>query len=90
MANTRCSFSRVTWNDLRFMTKQIRETLCSRCPWADAKALITGDMILGYGTAIFEDLTSYMASLRRVLGMSSKFEQGFTRCVKLPAAGPWL
>eukprot|EP00903_Cladosiphon_okamuranus_P009331 g8899.t1 len=45
----------------------------------EEKALITGDLILGCGTAIFDDFTSYMASLQRVLGMSSKFEEGFTR-----------
>lgn len=43
------------------------------------QALITGDMILGCGTAIFEDFTSYMASLKRVLEMSPKYGGGFTR-----------
>lgn len=46
-----------------------------------AQALITGDMILGCGTAIFEDFTSYMASLKRVLEMSPNYGGGFTRLV---------
>lgn len=43
------------------------------------QALITGDMILGCGSAIFDDFESYMASLRRVLAISSAQDGGFTR-----------
>lgn len=44
-----------------------------------SQALMTGDMILGCGTAIFEDFSSYMASLQRVLEMSPKYGGGFTK-----------
>lgn len=43
------------------------------------QALFTGDMILGCGSAIFDDFESYMASLRRVLAISSARDGGFTR-----------
>lgn len=46
------------------------------------QALLTGDMILGCGTAIFDDFGSYMASLNRVLEMSRSGE-AFTRWVSL-------
>lgn len=45
------------------------------------QALFTGDMILGCGTAIFDDFASYMDSLQRVRDMSPKYEGGFTRYV---------
>ncbi|CBJ48495.1 Zn dependent hydrolase or glyoxylase [Ectocarpus siliculosus] len=45
----------------------------------EEKALFTGDMILGCGTAIFDDFASYMDSLQRVRDMSPKYEGGFTR-----------
>ncbi|CBJ48492.1 conserved unknown protein [Ectocarpus siliculosus] len=45
----------------------------------EEKALIAGDLLLGCGTAIFDDFTSYMDSLQRVRDMSRKYEGGFTR-----------
>ncbi|CAM9224971.1 unnamed protein product [Laminaria digitata] len=45
----------------------------------EEEALMTGDMILGCGSAIFDDFESYMASLRRVLAISSARDGGFTR-----------
>lgn len=43
------------------------------------QALLTGDMILGCGSAMFDDFESYMASLRRVLAINSARDGGFTR-----------
>eukprot|EP00904_Undaria_pinnatifida_P001478 jgi/Undpi1/11330/HiC_scaffold_30.g13628.m1 len=45
----------------------------------EEQALVTGDMILGCGSAIFDHYASYMASLQRVLAISSGREGGFTR-----------
>ncbi|CAN0551672.1 unnamed protein product [Ectocarpus sp. 12 AP-2014] len=51
------------------------------CVLHEEKALIAGDLLLGCGTAIFDDFTSYMESLQRVRDMSRKYEGGFTRHV---------
>lgn len=38
----------------------------------DEKILFSGDCVLGEGTVIFEDLETYLASLRKMLGMQAK------------------
>lgn len=40
------------------------------------KALYTADTVLGYGTSVFEDLGSYLNSLRRLLDLGSNDEDG--------------
>lgn len=54
----------------------------------EEKALFTADSVLGQGTAIFEDLTAYIASLRSLL----KFEsQPAGKLIKLyPGHGPTI
>ncbi|CAM9545060.1 unnamed protein product [Choristocarpus tenellus] len=55
----------------------------------EERALLCGDMILGCGTAVFDDFTSYMSSLDRVLrlcGNTTAIGQGLTRIY--PGHGP--
>lgn len=40
------------------------------------KALYTADTVLGYGTTVFEDLSTYLASLQRLLDLGSDADYG--------------
>lgn len=48
--------------------------------------LFTADSVLGHGTAVFEDLAAYLASLRKLLEMRDKDEWAFHNVY--PAHGP--
>lgn len=53
----------------------------------EEKAFYTADTVLGHGTAVFEDLTSYLASLNRLLDLGSSVD-GEKYDILYPGHGP--
>ena len=53
------------------------------------KALFTADTVLGYGSTIFEDLGTYMASLQRMYDYNETLPEGKPKYIQLyPGHGP--
>ncbi|OSD02044.1 Metallo-hydrolase/oxidoreductase [Trametes coccinea BRFM310] len=52
------------------------------------RALFTGDTVLGQGTTVFEDLGSYMASLRKMIDFAQGGDGGQTYDTVYPGHGP--
>lgn len=48
-----------------------KDSVCLLCPFDDA--LYTVDTVLGEGTAVFEDLATYISSLRLLLSMRDEY-----------------
>jgi len=64
------------------------DSICLYIP--QDRALYTADTVLGQGTAVFEDLALYMASLRKILdfGRSAEGGEGYEYSVLYPGHGP--
>ncbi|KAF9009534.1 lactamase [Cyathus striatus] len=63
------------------------DSICLHIP--DDRALYTADTVLGQGTAVFEDLSTYMNSLNKMLNFSSPSSPSGESYVQVyPAHGP--
>ncbi|KAI0373229.1 Metallo-hydrolase/oxidoreductase [Pilatotrama ljubarskyi] len=62
------------------------DSLCIYYP--DDHALFTGDTVLGHGTAVFEDLGTYMASLRKMIDFAKGEDGAQTYNLVYPGHGP--
>ncbi|KAH7914093.1 beta-lactamase-like protein [Hygrophoropsis aurantiaca] len=63
-----------------------KDSICLHFP--EEGALFTADTILGQGTAVFEDLATYIASLRKILELRSSNGQRTEYTTLYPGHGP--